>query len=170
MAARIEIDRRSADRLRAALRRAPRAVAEALLDGAAEAGQRAKAEIIDRTPKGATGTLSRSWRVGQPRIHRGYVLLAVTTPVAYAEQVEEGRPPGKFPPLEAIADWAYQALGLDRAEARKAAFPIARAIATRGTRKPPARMVRGAALAIRSDLGRIMAAHVRRALELLERG
>lgn len=46
--------------------------------------------------------------------------------------IEYGRRKGKFPPMVAVMRWAQRRLGLDAAEAKRAAFPIARAIAQRG--------------------------------------
>lgn len=50
----------------------------------------------------------------------------------YAGVIEHGRRIGRTPPLDAIQDWAQRRLGLSRKEAKRAAFPIARAIAKRG--------------------------------------
>lgn len=50
----------------------------------------------------------------------------------YSSIIESGRRPGKFPPLAVIRDWAQRRLGLSAEEAKRAAFPIARAIAKRG--------------------------------------
>lgn len=55
--------------------------------------------------------------------------VQIGTNVEYAPYVHEGRPPGKFPPMDKIAAWA----------ARKGlpAFPVARAIARNGTKPRP---------------------------------
>jgi hypothetical protein len=49
-----------------------------------------------------------------------------------ASTIELGRRPGRFPPTRAVEQWARRRLGLSQAEAARAAFPIARAIARRG--------------------------------------
>lgn len=51
----------------------------------------------------------------------------------YGGVIEGGRRPGsRFPPLDAIRDWAQRRLGLSKKEAASAAYPIAKAIARRG--------------------------------------
>jgi hypothetical protein len=51
----------------------------------------------------------------------------------HAAIIEEGRRPGGFfPPREVIMRWAQRRLGLSEPEARRAAWPIARAIQRRG--------------------------------------
>ena len=56
---------------------------------------------------------------------------------AYFKQQEEGRAPGKMPPVEAIYDWLqYQKYGItysDDKERRSIAFAIAKKISTEGT-------------------------------------
>lgn len=53
----------------------------------------------------------------------------------YAGVIESGRRPGgRMPPSAAIARWAQRRLGLSEADAKAAAFLIARAIARRGLR------------------------------------
>ena len=56
----------------------------------------------------------------------------VTAGVNYAEFVEKGRQPGKFPPLGPIKLWATRVLGNPGA-----AFAIARKIAMKGTKAQP---------------------------------
>jgi hypothetical protein len=59
---------------------------------------------------------------------------SVANSAPYAPMIEEGRRPGKFPPLDVIRRWASRRLGLSGPEAARAAFAIARAIARRGLR------------------------------------
>lgn len=74
-----------------------------------------------------TGHYKRSWKM--EALSDG---ARVYNDAPYAGVIEDGRRVGKFPPITPIQDWAQRRLGLSREEARKAAFPIARAIARRG--------------------------------------
>lgn len=73
------------------------------------------------------GTFKRSWRSGKTDAGARVYNLA-----PYAGVIESGRRSGKFPPLRFIAQWAQRRLGLSAEEAKRAAYPIARAIANRG--------------------------------------
>ena len=56
----------------------------------------------------------------------------------YAAYVEYGRRSGKFPPLDAIAEWAHKKLRIkDEREARSVGFLIARKIARDGSTPHP---------------------------------
>ena len=81
------------------------------------------------------GTYRRGWKF--VRVKEGAEVYA-TTP--YAAIVEDGRRPGKMPPIEPLVGWVKRK-GLvtgrgkkAQADARGAAFAIARAIAKRGIR------------------------------------
>lgn len=51
----------------------------------------------------------------------------------HAPYVEGGRMPGRrMPPVEVIRQWLVRRAGMDPTEAKRAAFPVARAIARRG--------------------------------------
>lgn len=76
-----------------------------------------------------------------------------------ASVIEGGRRPGGFPPLKAVEQWARRRLSLSQAEAARAAFPIARAIARRGLRP---RSVLGGAVA---DLEKTVERELLRALD-----
>lgn len=58
--------------------------------------------------------------------------VEIVNTAAYSGVIEEGRRPGRFPPLADIERWAKRRLHLTAEQAREAAFPIARAIARRG--------------------------------------
>jgi len=58
----------------------------------------------------------------------------VVTDIIYGWPVEEGRKPGKMPPIDAIQLWVKRKLGIGGDESRRVAFVIARAIARRGTK------------------------------------
>jgi len=54
---------------------------------------------------------------------------------SYGPTIDKGRRVGRrLPPTAAIRAWARRRLGLSESEAKKAAYPIARAIARRGLR------------------------------------
>lgn len=77
-----------------------------------------------------TGTYRRSWRTAS--IPGGARLFNLAR---YADVIERGRRRGSaMPPLAAVERWAKLKLHLSKDEARRAAFPIARAIARRGLR------------------------------------
>lgn len=77
-----------------------------------------------------TGYYKRAWTFSP--IEDG---ARVYNQAPYAAVIEYGRRPGaRFPPRNAIIDFAQRKLGLSRKEAERAAFPIARAIARRGIR------------------------------------
>ena len=58
----------------------------------------------------------------------------VVTDIVYGWPVEEGRRPGKMPPVSAIELWVRRKLGISGTEARQVAYVVARAIGKRGTR------------------------------------
>jgi hypothetical protein len=115
--------------------RLPAAARRGALRGALRAVQtlqRATGLVPPASPYGATGAVNtgfykRAWK---------YEALPdgarVFNAAGYASVIEYGRRPGRFPPTAAIVDWAQRRLGLSREEAKRAAFPIARAIAKRG--------------------------------------
>lgn len=76
-----------------------------------------------------------------------------------AGPLERGRRPGTMPPLAAIEKWAMRKLHLDEKAAKKAAYPIAKAIKANGL-KP--RMVMGR---IRIKMATIVREEVRREVE-----
>jgi hypothetical protein len=80
-----------------------------------------------RPPVGVTGHYRAGWKTRTTP--RGAVLY---NDIPYAGIVELGRRPGKWPPVTPLRLWARRVLGLDEDEAKAAAFPIARAIKTRG--------------------------------------
>ena len=85
-----------------------------------------------------TGGYRRQWRVA--KIARG-ARLYNENPAA--STIEGGRRAGgRMPPLREVERWARRRMGLSADEARRAAYPIARAIARRGLR--PRRVMTGA--------------------------
>lgn len=75
-----------------------------------------------------TGMYKRAWKYS-PTPDGAVVFNAMP----YAGVIEYGRRGNSaMPPLKAIEDWARRRLGLSQKEAKRAAFPIAKAIAKRG--------------------------------------
>ena len=74
-----------------------------------------------------TGFYKRAWKM--EKLSNG---VRVYNAAPYAGIIENGRRPGRFPPLKVIEKWAQRRLGLSAKEAKRAAFPIAKAIAKRG--------------------------------------
>ena len=118
----------------------PKAATAAAIRGARNGAQQA-IPVLQRagdrappaSPRGSvgafdTGKYRRSWRV--TNIANGCKLYNSSP---YADVVERGRRRGrKMPPRRVIEAWAQRKLGLSSAQAKQAAYPIARAIGRRG--------------------------------------
>lgn len=81
-------------------------------------------EVKQRWPRGGPGT-SHSFRSIRREVHRGGNSGRVFTTAGYGRWVEEGRKPGRYPPMRRITPWARRA-GIP-------AFLVARSIALKGT-------------------------------------
>lgn len=76
-----------------------------------------------------TGNFLRGWR--QETMPDGTEVVYNDRP--HAPFVEGGRTPGRrMPPIRAIREWLVRRAGMDPDEAKRAAFPVARAIGRRG--------------------------------------
>lgn len=102
----------------------------------------------------SSGQYRRLWRFDL--VPRG---VRVYNVAPYASVIDEGRRIGAFPPLRVIQQWAQRKLGLSAKEAKRAAYPIARAIARRGLR--PRRVLSGG----NDKMRKIISAEVKRELE-----
>lgn len=90
------------------------------------------AEVIPRTPVGATAVLRGG--VQTEVVGSGVdVVGRVFNPVSYAAPVETGSRP-HFPPVGPLRLWVQRKLGVSEAESRSVAFLVARAISRRGTK------------------------------------
>lgn len=79
-----------------------------------------------------TGKYLRSWKVNRVTLDKIRGVL-ITNSAEYMAVIERGRGLGKRPPpTDVIARWAQRRLGLPYKEAKRAAWPIARAIGRRG--------------------------------------
>lgn len=105
---------------------------------------RAKEIVKDQTenapPASANGGIGavdtrkyyRKWRVRRARLNGSRGVL-ITNAAHYMAVIELGRRAGsRMPPVDVIRQWAQRRLGLPYKEAKRAAWPIARAIGRRG--------------------------------------
>lgn len=109
---------------------------------------RVEAAAVDNIDRGAPGVVSsfrtdrgelkRGMAVEAPRMEGTTMRGAVLNRAPHALVAHEGRRPRKaMPPRSVIAEWAQRKLGLSSEEAKRAAFPIARAIGRRGVAGNP---------------------------------
>lgn len=88
-------------------------------------------EVVERTPRGATGLLKQSV-FGEVRGDGLALTGVVAASQAYAPVVELGRRKGSFPPLGPIQLWVRRKLNVPEERVRGVAFLIARKISKRG--------------------------------------
>lgn len=91
--------------------------------------------VVSRTPVGVSGQLRQGWSSQV----RGTPLEAtfygkVMNPIVYGLPVEEGRRPGKMPPIAPIELWVIRKLGIVGADSRGVAYLVARKIGRSGTK------------------------------------
>lgn len=118
-------------RLKAAAERAPREIGDQVHRTVTGIALDAEGGVIQNTPVGATGHLRQSIThdisgSGIAIVGRVY---STDVPIKVAS-VEEGRAPGRMPPMAPIELWVRRKLGGDR----NVAFLVARAIGRRGTK------------------------------------
>lgn len=130
----IRIDIQGAAELARAFARAPEIVTEELTRASWAAELLLEREVKEETPVGVGGGagLKGSISAREPRIAGVGVIGEVGTALNYAVPVELGTRP-HFPPVQPLADWARQKLGVDPRQARSVGFLIARKISRRGT-------------------------------------
>lgn len=92
-----------------------------------------EAAIVGFWPVGATGLSRQGWGT---KVERGLSAVKgiVSNPIDYALFVDQGRAPGKMPPIAPIELWVRRVLGLGQGKSRRVAFLVARAIGRRGTK------------------------------------
>lgn len=147
--------------LREAWRRAPELTAEAILAALLEAELLFQREAVERTPVGVGGGggLRGSIQAQMPS-RRGDALIGIVgTALPYAPAVETGSK-AHMPPVQPLRLWVEHKLGLDGAEAEKAAQAIAWAISRRGTKG--AHMFAGAFEATEAQIAVILRGAVER--------
>lgn len=77
-----------------------------------------------------TGALSNSGKV----VKKGELSYDAGFGINYAEYVEEGRRPGRMPPVKQMAEWAKKKLRVPDKDKMGVGFVIARKIARQGTK------------------------------------
>jgi hypothetical protein len=92
-----------------------------------------EAAIVGYWPVGASGLSGQGWSAA---VERGIAAVrgVVSNPIDYALFVDQGRAPGKQPPIAPIELWVRRVLGIGADESRRVAFLVARAIGRRGTK------------------------------------
>ncbi|MBU1067666.1 hypothetical protein KKE60_07745 [Patescibacteria group bacterium] len=112
----------------------PEASREARIARITEALNLLEREIKQRTPWGAGPIhLRDTIYPSGPHVQGNNVWGSIGTPLEHGEPVEYGTRP-HFPPIAPIQFWVEKKLGLAGAEARSAAFLIARTISVHGTK------------------------------------
>ncbi len=128
---RIEMNADSIRAIEAAWRQAPDIVQDELRQFVTTVTAHIQGEVQERTPT-TFGTL-RASIIGDVRALPGLGFEGVVgSSLAYAVPVELGTKP-HTPPIAPLVQWARQKLALRGAEAKRAAWGIARKIAARGT-------------------------------------
>lgn len=131
----VHIDIQGAAELARAFELAPEIAAQELERAAWESELLLEREVKELTPVGigGGGGLKGSIAAREPKRLADGVIGVVGTPLNYAVPVELGTKP-HFPPVQPLADWARQKLGVDPGEARSVGFLIARKISKKGTK------------------------------------
>ena len=76
-----------------------------------------------------SGALKNSWKVVQDENGQHFVV----SDLIYAKIMDEGRLPGKMPPVNKLMPWVFQKLGAkDEKELKQKAFAVAKSIAEKG--------------------------------------
>jgi hypothetical protein len=75
-----------------------------------------------------TGQLKNSWQIKKEGDD-----VIVGSPLVWARVMDEGRLPGKMPPVDVLFPWVFQKIGGgDEKEIRRIAFAVAKKIAQKG--------------------------------------
>lgn len=113
-----------------AARRTP-AILTALVETAIERG---RSNIAKKTPVGWSGVLRGGYDTEIRGRNTRRIRGAIINPTKYHDVAEDGRRPGKQPPLEALVPWVGSKLGIPPGpERRSTAFLVARSIGRHGT-------------------------------------
>lgn len=128
----ISLELNGFDELATLWQQAPEIVQREMIAAAEESAMLLQREVVERTPKGASGLLGSSVLAHPVTFFEGDVISLTGTSLSYAVPVELGTKP-HFPPLQPLVEWAEVVLGLEGKEAQSAAFAIARKISRQGT-------------------------------------
>lgn len=105
----------------------------------AEITERARTNIVKKTPVGHSGTLRGGYATEIRRRGKSPIGI-VANPILHHDAVEEGRNAGKPPPTAALVPWVGSKLGIPPgSERHSVAFLVARKIGAHGTE--PQKMV-----------------------------
>ena len=116
----------------------------------AEITERARTNIVKRTPVGHSGVLRGGYSTEIRRRGKSPIGI-VANPIIYHDAVEEGRNAGRPPPTAALIPWVGSKLGIPiGTERRSVAFLVARSIGAHGTE--PQKMVEEGWDDTRSDI------------------
>ncbi len=95
---------------------------------------RLEGNVVERTPVGASHALRGGYRSVVVGKMTAKPIGKLINPVLYHDAVEEGRAPGKMPPVEALMPWVAAKLGIGTGPMRRrVAFLVARSIGAHGT-------------------------------------
>lgn len=131
------------DKVTQALERCDRETRAAAMKGIQEFGLNVIADAQNNLKSNGswvTGVLVQSGKVQKDRKGESVDIGFFDTTnrnSGYAFYVEYGRRAGKFPPLDEIRQWVYKKFGMERRDADRVGFVIARKIAEKGTRPHP---------------------------------
>lgn len=101
--------------------------------------ERGRANIVERQAVGHTGALRGGYSVEVRRRGTTSPIGIIANPIIYHDPADEGRKPGRRPPVEALIPWVGSKLGIPPGpERRSVAFLIARKIGAKGTTGPHA--------------------------------
>ncbi len=116
-----------------------------------EITERARTNIVKRSPVGHSNVLRGGYAAEVRRPNTRRPQGVVTNPIIYHDAVEEGRNAGRPPPTAALIPWVGSKLGIPPGPEREGvAFLVARAIGRRGTK--PQNMVKEGWEATRKDI------------------
>lgn len=94
--------------------------------------ERARSNTAVRTPRGWSGALADAYQTETRRGAGGKVTGILANPMLYHDVREDGRNPGKQPPVSALIPWVGSKLGVPPADRPAVAFLVARKIGRAG--------------------------------------
>lgn len=96
--------------------------------------ERGRTNIVKRTPVGWSSALRSGYATEVRRAGTTSPVGIIANPIIYHDNVEDGRLPGKRPPVDALIPWVGSKLGVPPGpERRSVAFLVARKIGAQGT-------------------------------------
>jgi hypothetical protein len=95
--------------------------------------ERGRTNIVKRTPVGWSGALRGGYAIEVRRANTTIPVGIIANPIQYHDIREEGRLPGRRPPVDALIPWVGSKLGVPPGpERRSIAFLVARKIGAQG--------------------------------------